>query len=96
MEVYGKAFDRPPAEHVTFTYRPQVDIVGPGDGKVRDQLRALLTQALPDVLERLLPVPVLFDMFHVLPLTMRNREEDVLTASRGWMTLLQPITVPQV
>lgn len=58
------------------------------------QVQELAAATLPKVLARMIPVPILFDLFHLVPLANRNREPETLKGMQGWLTLLQPVTTP--
>lgn len=67
----------------------------PAGSTQETQLRALLEATLPFVLAQMIPVPVLFDLFHLVPQNIRTQPAPdglaMAVAERGWMALVQKI-----
>jgi len=56
-----------------------------------NQLPNLLGQLLPALVGQMVPVPVLFDFFHLIPDTVRSSANQQVVAHDGWFTLLIPL-----
>ena len=67
----------------------------PAGSPQETQLRALLEATLPFVLAQMIPIPVLFDLFHLVPQNVRTQPAPdgpaTAVAARGWMALVQKI-----
>jgi integral membrane sensor domain MASE1 len=75
-----------------------VSIADPGtfpQPSAQGQLESLLRQVLPQVFALLVPVPILFDIFHLIPDSLRLPAEQLVDANKGWFTMFLPLGPPQ-
>jgi hypothetical protein len=63
--------------------------IAPGSAE-EQQLKALLSSTLPRVFAGMVRPPVLFDLFHLIPQSIRDTSAPA-TAGQGWMMLMQPL-----
>lgn len=79
-------------------FERQVSIADPGtfpQPSAQGQLESLLRQVLPQVFALLVPVPILFDIFHLIPDSVRLPADQLVDANKGWFTMFLPLGVPQ-